>query len=79
MDFVRYDRRGDCAEILLDHAPLNALTEAMVDELLGALQQAADDTGVRAVILASAVPRMFCAGLDLEALVLTCISEPPTA
>lgn len=68
MNFVRYERRGNCAEILLDHAPLNTLTEPMVDELLDALQRAADNTGVRAVILASAVPGMFCAGLDLAAL-----------
>jgi enoyl-CoA hydratase/carnithine racemase len=69
MSFVRYEIHGNVAEILLDHAPLNTLTETMVDELLAALQSAANDEDVRAVILGSAVPRTFCAGLDLVALV----------
>jgi enoyl-CoA hydratase/carnithine racemase len=56
------------AEIVLDVPPVNALTEALVDDLLAALRAAADDPGVRVVLLTSAVPRRFCAGLDLMAL-----------
>ena len=65
---IHYDLHDGFAEITLDHAPVNALTEALVDELLAALQRAAGDTAARAVVLASAVPRRFCAGLDLAAL-----------
>lgn len=68
MSFVRYEVRDRVAEIVLDRAPANALTESMIDELLAALARAAEDAGVRAVILASGVPRCFCAGLDLKAL-----------
>ncbi len=65
---VRYAVVDSVAEITLGHPPVNALTESMVDELLQALRHAAADDSARAVILASALPRRFCAGLDLSAL-----------
>ncbi|MCW5262100.1 enoyl-CoA hydratase/isomerase family protein [Verminephrobacter eiseniae] len=68
MSAVRYQVHAAVAEITLEHPPVNALTEEMVGQLLDALQRAAADAGVRAVVLASAVPRRFCAGLDLQAL-----------
>ena len=45
-------------------AALNSLTAAMHGELLPALQQAADDSGIRAVLITGA-GRGFCAGQDL--------------
>ena len=45
-------------------AALNSFTAAMHGELLPALQQAADDTSIRAVIITGA-GRAFCAGQDL--------------
>src|SRR6218665_2184154 len=68
MSAVRYQVHAAVAEITLEPPPVNALTEEMVGQLLAALQRAAADAGVRAVVLASAVPRRFCAGLDLQAL-----------
>src|SRR5687768_3834918 len=68
MTRVHYAVCDAIAEITLDNPPVNALTEAMVGELIDALDRAAGDSSVRAVILASAVPRRFCAGLDLSAL-----------
>jgi len=68
MSPVKYIVRNEVAEILLDSAPVNALTEAMIDDLLAALGRAAQDDSVRAVILGSAVPGRFCAGLKLDAL-----------
>lgn len=65
---IHYTVRAGAAEITLDHGPVNALTEAMVGELLAALRRAAADDTAGAVILASAVPRRFCAGLDLSVL-----------
>ncbi|QOT74759.1 enoyl-CoA hydratase/isomerase family protein [Cupriavidus basilensis] len=65
---VRYEVRDRVAEILLDSAPVNALNETMIDETLAALRRAAQDDSVRAVILGSALPRRFCAGLRLDAL-----------
>jgi enoyl-CoA hydratase len=65
---VGYAVRNSVAEITLDNAPVNALTTAMVTELIGALHRAARDDAARAVIISSAVARRFCAGLDLAAL-----------
>jgi 2-(1,2-epoxy-1,2-dihydrophenyl)acetyl-CoA isomerase len=45
-------------------AALNSFTAVMHGELLPALQQAADDTAIRAVIITGA-GRAFCAGQDL--------------
>ena len=66
---IDYQVHDAVAEIVLDHAPVNALTPPMVAALIAALQRAAADEAVRAVLLRSAVPRRFCAGLDLTALV----------
>jgi len=68
MSTVTYEVRDRVAEILLDSPPVNALNESMIDALLQALRRAAQDDAVRAVILGSAVPRRFCAGLQLDAL-----------
>jgi enoyl-CoA hydratase len=65
---LRYEAANGIAEISLDRPPVNALNLAMLAELIDALQRAAADESVRAVVLASAVPRRFCAGLDLEIL-----------
>ena len=63
---LRYDVTDHVAEITLARAPVNALDLSLLDQLLDALRRAAADQDVRAVVLASAVPRQFCAGLDLS-------------
>lgn len=65
---VQYAVRESVAEIRMDNAPVNALDESMVDELLAALERARADKSAHAVILGSALTRRFCAGLDLELL-----------
>ena len=62
---VHYEVRDGIAEILLDCPPVNAITEALMDGILALLDQASRDRGVKAVILGSAVPNRFCAGLHL--------------
>ena len=47
---------------------MNAVTTAMTSELGAALARAADDSGVRCVLL-TAAGRAFCAGRDLESAV----------
>lgn len=44
---------------------LNALTSAMLAELLDALRAAREDRSVRCVVLAGAGEKAFCAGIDL--------------
>jgi enoyl-CoA hydratase/carnithine racemase len=65
---VRYQVAEHIAEIQLASGPANAMSEAMIDEILLALDTAKNDTAVRAVMLTSANPKIFCAGLELDAL-----------
>ena len=66
MSEVRYKVRDRVAEITLDRPPVNALSLAMIETINAAFRRAAADDGVRAVILASANPKVFSAGLDLD-------------
>lgn len=54
------------ATITLARPPLNAFSIAFLDEIIGALRAAAADPDCRVVVLASGIPKMFCAGLDLD-------------
>lgn len=65
---VRYEASRGLAEITLDHAPVNALSVPMIEAIIAALKRAAADDDVRAVLIVSAVPKRFCAGLNLEIL-----------
>jgi len=62
---VRYSAQDGIAEIVLDRPPVNALSLALIDELLTALRTAGRDPAVRAIVVHSA-HRVFCAGLDLD-------------
>jgi len=66
--FIEYEACGAIAVIRLARPPVNALGLAMVRRLIAALEQAAADDAVRAVVLASAVDKRFCAGLDIVSL-----------
>ncbi len=57
------------AEIVLDAPPVNALDVSFLDEIIAALRAVGADDSVRAVIIASANPKVFCAGIDLNAIV----------
>ncbi|MEM9256380.1 MAG: enoyl-CoA hydratase/isomerase family protein [Pseudomonadota bacterium] len=65
---VSYVTKEHIARITLDRPPVNALTGELLDQILAALQRAANDSQVNAVILQSAVQKRFCAGLDMELL-----------
>lgn len=56
------------AEISLARPPVNALDLRLLERLIETLRQAAADRNVRAVVLTSALPGRFCAGLDLREL-----------
>ncbi|WP_145876225.1 enoyl-CoA hydratase/isomerase family protein [Streptomyces sp. BK340] len=61
-----HDVREQVAHITLDRPEaLNALTPAMRDRLIGLLEEASADPGVRAVVL-TGTGRGFCAGADLR-------------
>lgn len=75
MSLVRYEVVNGVAELRLDRPPVNAVTAALVDELLACLARAREDATVRVVLLASANPGPFCAGLDIRAV----DGQPPEA
>ena len=54
------------ARIELARPPVNALNLPTIRALIDALRAAGADPAVRAIVLASALPRRFCAGLDLD-------------
>lgn len=63
---LRYDVADGVATIALDHPQTrNALSDAMLDELLAAFAAARDDDAVRCVVLASTHERVFSSGGDL--------------
>lgn len=64
---IDFEVRDGVAEILFNNRPVNAITEGFMDDLLESLDRARRDPAVRAVILSSAIPGRFCAGLDLPA------------
>ena len=63
---VTYAVTDRIARITLNRLPVNALTLDMIRGIVAALQRATADDDVRAVVLASALPRRFCAGLQLD-------------
>ena len=65
---IGFERRGAVQVIVLDREEvLNALSSEMIDELVVALDVAAADPQVRAVVLTGA-GRAFCAGADIAQL-----------
>ncbi|MCR0983099.1 enoyl-CoA hydratase/isomerase family protein [Roseomonas populi] len=68
-DEVTYHAADGIAEITLGRGPVNALSVDFLEAILNGFRRAAADDAVRAVILRSALPRRFSAGLDLDILV----------
>ena len=62
---VRTTIANGVAEIVMDAPPVNAVGPPLLDALTGALERAAEDPEVGAVVLASVRPDLFSAGLDL--------------
>lgn len=65
---ITYASEGAIARVAFAAPPVNALTIPMMQALLEAMRRAGADDAVRAIIVESAVPRYFCAGLDLATL-----------
>jgi len=65
-DAIRYEVSNRVAEIGLNRPPVNALTLAMLEQLVAAFNRAGKDDKVRSVLLTSTLPSRFSAGLDLK-------------
>jgi enoyl-CoA hydratase/carnithine racemase len=65
-DRIDYQVTDSVAVIAMNRGPVNAIDHPMIDAIHAALRKADADKGVRAVILTSALPGMFCGGMDLR-------------
>ncbi|KRB76084.1 enoyl-CoA hydratase [Nocardioides sp. Root190] len=76
MSLVRHevDERGVAFLTLDSPETRNALSDALLDELIAALENVRDDEAVRVVVLGSSHERIFSAGGDLKAFA----SDAPT-
>ena len=66
MSVIRFSNERSVGWLEFDRPPVNAFTREMVDEVHDALAATLADPAVRVVVLASAVPRYFSAGADLN-------------
>jgi len=66
MPEIHYEIRDRVAEIVIDRPPVNALSLELIEGIVAAFRRAAADDAARAVLLRSANPKVFCAGLDLD-------------
>ena len=66
-EYLCIENRDGCMWITLDRADkANALTVGMMEGVKAALDDAASDEAVRAVLLAGAGDKVFCAGADVR-------------
>jgi len=65
-ELVQYRVSEGVAEITMNRAPVNAINHQLAREVIDAYKRARDDDSARAVILTSALPEVFSAGLDLK-------------
>ena len=64
---ILYDVRAAAAWIVLNRSrEMNAMTALMLDEMARALEAAAGDASVRAVVITGSGDAAFCAGADLK-------------
>jgi enoyl-CoA hydratase/carnithine racemase len=63
---VEYCVADGVAEIVMNRPPVNAINLQLAREVIDAYRRAKDDKAARAVILTSALPAVFSAGLDLK-------------
>lgn len=65
-DLVSYAVVEGVAEVVMNRPPVNAINLELARGVIDAYQRAREDKAARAVILTSALPTVFSAGLDLK-------------
>ena len=66
MKFVDYRVEDNIAHVVMNREPVNALSTELVDEILESYTAAKNDPSVRCLMLESGLPKVFCAGMDLD-------------
>jgi enoyl-CoA hydratase/carnithine racemase len=61
--------RGNVAVVTLNRPPVNALSRALLGQLKDTLKESAGRPEARVIVLASALPKAFSAGADIQELV----------
>jgi enoyl-CoA hydratase len=64
--FVNYSIEGKLAWVTMDNPPLNALNQALMDELKAVFKELEENEGVLIVILRGGGERAFAAGADIK-------------
>jgi enoyl-CoA hydratase/carnithine racemase len=64
---VKLDTRGDVAIVWLDNPPANSISPDVIAGLKKAWEEIEQSGSVRAMVLASPNPALFCAGADIKA------------
>ncbi|HET7745093.1 MAG TPA: enoyl-CoA hydratase-related protein [Gaiellaceae bacterium] len=65
-EFISSELDGAVAVVTIDHAPVNALSAPLLEELEAELERLDQDDGVRAIVLTGAGERAFVAGADIS-------------
>ena len=63
---VRFEKQDAIGHIVLDRPPANSYDRAFLDELEAAIESAAKDDDVRAIVVRSASEKFFSAGADIS-------------
>jgi enoyl-CoA hydratase len=63
---IRIETSAEVRALYLSRGRANALNDALLAALSDAIEQAAHDSSVRALVLASDSPQLFCAGFDVQ-------------
>ncbi len=66
MDTVRFEDKDGARWITLDRPPVNVLDVATIEALAAALASLTDRRDLKVVVLRSAIPRTFSAGVDVR-------------
>jgi enoyl-CoA hydratase/3-hydroxyacyl-CoA dehydrogenase len=64
---VKLETRGEIAIVWLDRPPANSIAPEVVRALRAAFETVSASGSVRALVIASANPMLFCAGADIKA------------
>lgn len=66
--YLSLDIQDGVAVVTMSRAPVNALNREFVAEISEAAQQCESDRSCRAIVIASGLPKVFCAGADIREL-----------
>ena len=72
---VRLEKQDSIGHIVLDRPPANSYDNAFMDELDRAIDEAAQDGGVKAILLRSGSEKFFSAGADVSVFAKSSLDE----